>query len=121
MSPVEPRAAERLARHCDPAGLGFSTTAELSDVTEIVGQARAVAGVVHAGEHGHPEPDAPAHPDRRPGWRYRAPTLPPTDGIPASAEPSASGLQMSLMVLAALAAVVLVTLPTGPLSRRRDR
>jgi predicted ATP-dependent protease len=43
--PVAPLPADRLARRCDPASLGFGTTAELADVTEIIGQARAVEAI----------------------------------------------------------------------------
>ncbi len=37
--------AGQLARRCDPATLGFATTAELADLDEVVGQARATEAV----------------------------------------------------------------------------
>ncbi|MBM4407760.1 MAG: ATP-dependent protease [Chloroflexi bacterium] len=37
--------AERLVRHCDPATLGFSTSADLSDLAAVVGQDRAVEAI----------------------------------------------------------------------------
>ena len=40
-----PLPPERLARRCDPASLGFETTAELPDLDRIVGQDRAVEAV----------------------------------------------------------------------------
>ena len=45
MSPIEPLLPERLARHCDPASLGFDTTAELGARDDIVGQDRAVEAI----------------------------------------------------------------------------
>jgi predicted ATP-dependent protease len=45
MSPIEALTPDRLARRCDPSSLGFATTAELTDVTEIVGQQRAVEAI----------------------------------------------------------------------------
>ncbi len=45
MSPLEPLAADRLARRCDPTSLGFVTTADVPDVAEIVGQARAMEAI----------------------------------------------------------------------------
>jgi lon-related putative ATP-dependent protease len=41
----EPIASEALCRRCDPATFSFATTAELADLDEIVGQARAVEAV----------------------------------------------------------------------------
>ncbi len=43
--PTGPLPPELLYRRCDPAGLGFETTAELPDLEEVVGQPRAVAAV----------------------------------------------------------------------------
>lgn len=42
MPPLTPLAPEALSRKCDPAGLGFESTAELEDLPEIFGQGRAV-------------------------------------------------------------------------------
>ena len=42
MAPVEPLTPEALCRHCDPAQFAFQTTDELADLTEVLGQARAV-------------------------------------------------------------------------------
>lgn len=36
---------DRLRRRCDPAGLDFETTADLPDITDVVGQARAVDAI----------------------------------------------------------------------------
>ncbi len=52
---LRPIATERLARRCDPATLGFETTAELDGPARIVGQERAAEalsfaiGVAHEG------------------------------------------------------------------------
>jgi lon-related putative ATP-dependent protease len=43
---VAPLSAERLARRCDPAVFAFATTAELSELDEIVGQDRAIEAVL---------------------------------------------------------------------------
>ncbi|MCX8087090.1 MAG: AAA family ATPase [Rhodocyclaceae bacterium] len=45
MSLPEPLPAERLCRRCDPASLGFATTAELEDTVESIDQARAIAAI----------------------------------------------------------------------------
>ncbi len=45
MTQVSPLAAEALCRRCDPSGLPFSSTTDLEDLTEIVGQDRAVAAI----------------------------------------------------------------------------
>ncbi len=45
MTAVKPLAAESLYRRCDPASLPFNTTAELPDLTEMVGQSRALQAV----------------------------------------------------------------------------
>ena len=37
--------AERLVRHCDPAMLGFTTSADVPDLTAVVGQDRAVEAI----------------------------------------------------------------------------
>jgi len=42
MAPVEPLKAEALCKTCDPAQFRFKTTADLDDLTEVLGQARAV-------------------------------------------------------------------------------
>jgi len=42
MAPVEPLAPEALCRQCDPAQFAFQTTDDLADLTEVLGQARAV-------------------------------------------------------------------------------
>ncbi len=42
---VAPLPPDRLARRCDPAGFGFTTTADLADLEEVVGQDRAVEAV----------------------------------------------------------------------------
>lgn len=43
--PVEPLPVDRLFRPCDPASLGFATTAEIEPIEGIVGQDRAVEAV----------------------------------------------------------------------------
>jgi lon-related putative ATP-dependent protease len=48
MSKPEPLAPEVLYKRCDPGLFGFETTAELPDLTEVIGQARAI-GAVHFG------------------------------------------------------------------------
>jgi len=45
MPAPKPLPASELYRHCDPAALGFDTTEELADLTEIIGQARAMEAV----------------------------------------------------------------------------
>ena len=45
MSPVKPLEPARLRRCCDPEMFTFETTAELEDLTELIGQARAVEAV----------------------------------------------------------------------------
>jgi hypothetical protein len=42
---VLPLAAEALCRRCNPESLAFGSTSELEDLTEIVGQDRAVAAI----------------------------------------------------------------------------
>ncbi len=42
MKPIEPLPPEALCTHCDPGQFSFSTTAELEDLDEVVGQARAI-------------------------------------------------------------------------------
>ena len=42
---IQPLKAEMLCRGCDPGQFSFETTAELEDLTEIIGQARAVEAV----------------------------------------------------------------------------
>ena len=36
---------EKLCRHCDVESLGFETTAELEDLTETIGQERAIGAI----------------------------------------------------------------------------
>lgn len=48
MSKPEPLAPEVLYTRCDPGLFSFQTTAELPDLTEVIGQARAI-GAVHFG------------------------------------------------------------------------
>lgn len=45
MGPVESLAPEALCRRCDPTEFTFATTAELEELTEIIGQNRAVEAV----------------------------------------------------------------------------
>ena len=45
MAPVKRLEAADLCRHCDPKQFNFETTAELEDLTEFVGQPRAVAAL----------------------------------------------------------------------------
>lgn len=45
MGTVQPLTPEALCRRCDPNQFAFATTAELDDLTEIIGQARAVEAV----------------------------------------------------------------------------
>lgn len=45
MSTVQPLTPEALCRRCDPNQFAFATTAELDDLAEIIGQARAVEAV----------------------------------------------------------------------------
>ncbi len=45
MSAIKPLQPAMLRRHCDPESFSFETTAELEELTEIVGQARAVEAV----------------------------------------------------------------------------
>jgi lon-related putative ATP-dependent protease len=45
MSAIKPLEPAMLRRHCDPESFSFETTAELEELTEIVGQARAVEAV----------------------------------------------------------------------------
>jgi lon-related putative ATP-dependent protease len=42
MAPVEPLTPEALCTRCDPGQFSFQTTAELEDLTQVLGQARAV-------------------------------------------------------------------------------
>lgn len=55
MTPISPLTADRLFRPCDSSQFGFKTTAELEDVSESVGQMRAIdaaefgIGMRHAG------------------------------------------------------------------------
>ena len=42
MSSIQPLAPEALCTQCDPAQFSFATTAELEDLTQVVGQARAI-------------------------------------------------------------------------------
>ncbi|MEW5986719.1 MAG: ATP-binding protein [Chloroflexota bacterium] len=42
---LEPLSPDALCRRCDPEQFTFTTTAELEDLTEVIGQARAVAAV----------------------------------------------------------------------------
>ena len=42
---LKPLAPEMLCQHCDPAQFAFETTAELEELAEIVGQARAVDAI----------------------------------------------------------------------------
>jgi lon-related putative ATP-dependent protease len=42
---LQPLPADRLYRRCDPASLGFATTAEVSEPVEIIDQARAIDAV----------------------------------------------------------------------------
>jgi lon-related putative ATP-dependent protease len=44
-APVTPLSTDALYRHCDPAELAFKTTAELEDITQILGQSRALAAL----------------------------------------------------------------------------
>ena len=45
MAPLNPLEPAKLYRRCDPEGLSFSTTAELEDIAEVIGQPRAVEAV----------------------------------------------------------------------------
>jgi hypothetical protein len=45
MSPVKPLEPARLRRCCNPETFTFETTAELEELTEIIGQARGVEAV----------------------------------------------------------------------------
>ena len=45
MTPLEPLPSEALCRVCDPNQFAFQTTAELPELTEIIGQLRAVEAV----------------------------------------------------------------------------
>ncbi|MBI4182498.1 MAG: AAA family ATPase [Proteobacteria bacterium] len=45
MEPAKPLAADALYRRCDPDELSFETTAELEDLTEMLGQDRAVEAI----------------------------------------------------------------------------
>jgi lon-related putative ATP-dependent protease len=45
MNIVQPLPSEALYRRCDPQQFSFQTTAELEDLTEIIGQARAIEAV----------------------------------------------------------------------------
>ena len=45
MATVEPLGIEALCRHCDPEQFSFETTAELSDLEEVIGQERAVEAI----------------------------------------------------------------------------
>ena len=45
MAPIQPLTAEQLCRKCDESQFSFGTTAELEDLTEIIGQERAVNAV----------------------------------------------------------------------------
>ena len=45
MTQISPLAAHALCRHCDPDSLPFGSTSELEDLTEIIGQDRAVAAI----------------------------------------------------------------------------
>ena len=45
MARIQELAPEQLYRRCDPAQLGFVTTADLPDLDEVIGQPRAVAAV----------------------------------------------------------------------------
>jgi len=45
---LTPLTSEMLCRHCDPGQFSFETTAELEDLTEIVGQTRAVDAIEFA-------------------------------------------------------------------------
>ncbi|MBI1877330.1 MAG: AAA family ATPase, partial [Chloroflexi bacterium] len=45
MRTIKPLEAAMLRRRCDPGSFAFATTAELEDLTEIIGQARAVEAV----------------------------------------------------------------------------
>src|SRR5512139_2387204 len=42
MKPIEPLPPEALCAHCDPGQFAFSTTAELEDLGEVIGQVRAI-------------------------------------------------------------------------------
>src|SRR5437867_12222155 len=42
---IQPLPAERLRWRCDPQTLGFESTDELSDLTELVGQERGIAAI----------------------------------------------------------------------------
>jgi lon-related putative ATP-dependent protease len=46
--PLKPLAPEMLCRHCDPSEFTFETTAELDDLTDVVGQTRAVEAIEFA-------------------------------------------------------------------------
>ena len=48
MRPVEPLAPEALCRRCDPGEFSFETTAELQELTQMLGQERAVEAVEFA-------------------------------------------------------------------------
>ncbi len=52
--PIDPLPASALLRPCDPASLGFGTTAELEPIEGIVGQDRAVEAVDFAIRLSHP-------------------------------------------------------------------
>lgn len=45
MTVVKPLSAEALYKRCDPAEFDFATTAELPDLTEVIGQSRALEAV----------------------------------------------------------------------------
>lgn len=44
MARIAPLPPDRLYHACDPAQFAFTTTAELEELTEIIGQARALTG-----------------------------------------------------------------------------
>jgi lon-related putative ATP-dependent protease len=46
MTPVEPLPVEQLRQTCDPSQFDFETTAELEDLSEIIGQERAVDAIL---------------------------------------------------------------------------
>jgi lon-related putative ATP-dependent protease len=52
LTPGKPLPPQSLYRHCDPAGFDFKTTAELNELEDIPGQARAVEAIEFATEIG---------------------------------------------------------------------